>query len=95
LSKWLAGVFLSNQGLGEVRPALQSLGFGAVVLHPDFYSHNDRPLMVQGLTAVFGRPTATRKDGGEHLMLFTIPNATESTPSVRMARYAEVEARVQ
>ena len=95
MSKWLAGVFLSNQGLAEVVPLMQSMGFGAVVLHPDFYSHTDRPLMVQGLTQVMGPPTAVRKDGGEHLMLFTVPDAHASTPEARLAGYTAIEARVQ
>lgn len=95
LSKWLSGVFLSNQGLSEVVPSMQALGFGAVVLHPDFYSHTDRPLMVAGLTEVMGPPSAVRTDGGEHLMLFTVPDATASTQDARLAGYSAIEARIQ
>ena len=95
LSKWLSGVFLSNQGLEEVVPSMQALGFGAIVLHPDFYSHTDRPLMIAGLTEALGPPSAVRTDGGEHLMLFTVPNATASTQDARLAGYSDIEARIQ
>ncbi len=87
---WLMSALLSEPLDGESGEALATtlgeLGIGAVALHADLFTRTDRDALVAGLREVLGPPAAESTDGGEYLLLFTVPVRSGSPEQFR-ARY--------
>jgi len=89
---WLMSALLTAPPEGEPRDAgalaatLGELGIGAVALHADLFTRTDRDALIAGLREALGPPAADSRDGGEHLLLFTVPELA-GRPEQFRARY--------
>jgi hypothetical protein len=59
---------------------LGMLGVGAVALHADWYRPGDRDALQKGLETVLGIPAGESTDGGEHLLVWTVPAVDNADP---------------
>jgi len=76
-NRWLTASLLSDDAKGQIIGNLQALGVGAVLLHPDLFSPQDRIEIQLALTKLVGTPVSS-DDGGEHLVLYTIPQSEQN-----------------
>lgn len=82
--------WLLRQAMGE--PDLRSvadlgaLGVGGVAVHADFYRPADLLALQQGLEGLFGAAAATSTDGGERVIVYTVPAVTGGQPAEAWAR---------
>jgi hypothetical protein len=81
VSDWLSLRLLSaDEDMDADRSLLAALGVGAVALHADLYRPSDRRAMIAALTRMLGEPAADTTDGGEHVVLFTVPAPAATDP---------------
>jgi len=75
----------------ELSRRLAALGIGAVALHVDYYRPGDGLALQQALEGLLGAPAAQSEDGGERLLLFTVPGEPAADASeVFMGLLAEL-----
>ena len=93
---WLSDAVLSEEVDGAaISRTLESLGFGAVVMHPDLYSRGDRDALAMGLQAALGPPAIVSTDGGEHLVMYALPGEGPVDMAEARSRYESMEAAYQ
>lgn len=73
-------LFVDHPVHGTILDRAQGLGLGAIAVHADLYRPADLAVLVDGLTQAFGLPTAESHDGGETVLLFTVPAGGTPTP---------------
>ncbi len=95
VERWLGMSLLSDSDSGDpageggaLLERLQDLGVGSVVVHRDFMRGGDALLLEDALEDLLGPPTATSTDGGENLVLFSVPPGLSPHP------YAAYQAMV-
>ena len=91
LGRWLNAAVYQRSLINEVPQALGEMGFGAVVVRPDLYTEQDRTAVLGVLTQSLGKPTAETTDGGEHLVMFTVPEV-ETSALIGQQRYQRIQA---
>ncbi|HJN74577.1 MAG TPA: hypothetical protein QGF58_11640 [Myxococcota bacterium] len=88
VSGWLMGKLLVGETGSEVAEILAELGIGAVVVRPDLFQGGDREALLEALEVSLGPPSATSRDGGEYLQLYSIPEPR--SPVDPVDRYLEI-----
>lgn len=91
LGRWLNASAYQADLAKEVSAGLGQMGFGAVILHPDLYTPQDRSALLSALTRALGKPTAETTDAGEHLVMFVVPQV-QTSPALRATTYAQIQA---
>jgi hypothetical protein len=93
---WLSDAVMQEAVDGaDIVLELETMGFGAVVMHPDLYSSTAREALAQGLEAALGPPAVISRDGGEHLVMYAVPADTPLDMDEARSRYEAMEAAYQ
>ncbi len=71
---WLRTALLRGDPPAEISWRLASLGIGSVAWRPDLFFPGDREAMSDALVATLGPPAAESTNGGEHIVLFRVPD---------------------
>lgn len=90
---WLAAALLVPEpDAVAILDRLQRLGVGAVVLHADVYRESDAALLTGALGRVMGPPGADTRDGGEHVLLWVVPEGAAADPVAAFEELAVVSS---
>ncbi|NOY28085.1 MAG: hypothetical protein GXP62_19645 [Oligoflexia bacterium] len=87
---WLAGSILTNGPVHGLTKRLANLGVGAVAVHPDLFTDQERAALLQGCATLFGPPAGSSRDGGEYVVIFTVPKGTDP-PERWVSNYREIK----
>jgi hypothetical protein len=93
VSSWLTSHVLSEEPPQEVPAVLARLGIGAVMFHPDLFTIEDRIDVRRGLDESLGPAAAETTDGGEYVVMYTVPEAGSGKAAARRETYAALAAR--
>lgn len=87
LDAWVTQRALAGDRGEEIATTLADLGYGGVVVHADVYRPGDVASLDDALAAALGPAAADTTDGGEHIVVFTVPEpATPAAPAAAWKR---------
>jgi hypothetical protein len=98
LGTWLMSELLAGSPPAPMARTLGDLGFGAVAVHPDLFTGDDRAVLLAGMEAALGPPVASSTDAGDPVVLFAVPQTkteAQTSEEARRRDYALLAARYE